>query len=171
MVDSNGKPAPDVRASFAGPVVAAREVNAQEQPVGSAEIKDGSLATSFTAYQPRTFALKLGAATAHITAPQSQPVKLKYDLAAASNDDTKTAGGGMDGKGNALPAEMLPHSSTTTALISNSPPPQPALRTRSSPRGRRLLCRPGRSIVSSSSPLRWMGIRTRNSKLAARAPT
>src|SRR5262249_54504532 len=31
----------------------------------------------------------------------------KYDLAAASNDDTKTVGG-FDKKGDALPAEMLP---------------------------------------------------------------
>jgi len=38
----------------------------------------------------------------------SQPVGLKYDLAAASNDDTATTGGGFDGKGNAMPAEMLP---------------------------------------------------------------
>ena len=39
---------------------------------------------------------------------QSQPVALHYDLAVASNDDTKTEGGGFDGKGNAIPAEMLP---------------------------------------------------------------
>jgi alpha-mannosidase len=34
-------------------------------------------------------------------------VTLSYDLAAASNDDTPTQGGGFDGRGNALPAEML----------------------------------------------------------------
>ncbi len=38
---------------------------------------------------------------------RSRPVTLHYDLAAASNDDTKTVGG-FDAKGNALPAEMLP---------------------------------------------------------------
>ena len=32
MVELDGKPAQDVRVSFAGPVAAAREVNAQEQP-------------------------------------------------------------------------------------------------------------------------------------------
>jgi alpha-mannosidase len=35
-------------------------------------------------------------------------VPLQYELAVASNDDTKTEGGGFDGKGNAIPAEMLP---------------------------------------------------------------
>jgi alpha-mannosidase len=108
MVELDGKPQPDVHVAFAGPVAAAREVNGQEQPVGAAQVSGGELVTSFTAYQPRTFALKLGAPGAHLAAPQSEPVALKYDLSVASNDDTKTAGGGMDGKGNAFPAEMLP---------------------------------------------------------------
>jgi alpha-mannosidase len=108
MVELDGKAAPDVSVSFAGPVVAAREVNGQEQPLGPAVIRNGALATSFTAYQPRTFALRLGTPATKLTAIQSQPVTLQYDLAVASNDDTKTAGGGFDGQGNAMPAEMLP---------------------------------------------------------------
>jgi len=39
------------------------EMNGQEMPLGPATITDGALATSFTAYQPRTFALKLAAPT------------------------------------------------------------------------------------------------------------
>ena len=108
MVELDGKPAPDVRVSFAAPVTAAREVNAQEQPVGSAAISQGALATSFTPYQPRTFALRIASARAKVAAIHSEPVSLHYDLAVASNDDTKTEGGGFDGKGDAMPAEMLP---------------------------------------------------------------
>jgi alpha-mannosidase len=87
--------------------VSAREVNGQELPIGSASVVDGALATSFTPYQPRTFALQLGAAPAKIDSIASQPVELKYDLAVASDDDTKSTGG-FDSKGDALPAEMLP---------------------------------------------------------------
>lgn len=108
LVELDGKPAQNVRISFAVPVIAAREVNGQEQPMGEAKFADGSLVTSFAGYQPRTFALKLGTTKSAIAAVTSQSVDLKYDLATASNDDTKTAGGGMDGKGNAFPAEMLP---------------------------------------------------------------
>lgn len=108
MVELDGKNAPDVHVSFAGPIVAAREVNAQEQPVGSADIGNGELRTSFTAYQPRTFALRLHPAPTKLSAVKSQPVSLPYDLAGASNDDTKTQNGGFDGTGNAMPAEMLP---------------------------------------------------------------
>jgi alpha-mannosidase len=108
MVELKGEPAPNVVVSFAAPVASAREVNAQEQPVASASLQRGALVTSFTAYQPRTFALRLGPATAKLSAVQSQPVPLNYDLAVASKDDTRLEGGGFDGKGNALPAEMLP---------------------------------------------------------------
>jgi alpha-mannosidase len=66
------------------------------------------LVTSFTAYQPRTFALRLNAPNVKLAETQSKPVTLHYDLAVATNDDTNTTGGGFDGKGNAIPAEMLP---------------------------------------------------------------
>jgi len=108
MVEFDGKPAENVSISFAAPVSAAQEINAQEQPVGSASIHDGALTTSFTAYQPRTFALHLSPSSSRLIPIHSQSVALQYDLAVASNDDTKTEGGGFDGKGNAMPAEMLP---------------------------------------------------------------
>jgi len=107
MVELDGKATPQVRVKFAGPLETAREVNGQELPVGSAKVIDGALETSFKPYQPRTFALKLGVSSNHESGVASQPVTLKYDLAAASEDDTKSTSG-FDQKGNALPAEMLP---------------------------------------------------------------
>ena len=107
MVELDGEAATHVEVKFAGPISSAREVNGQELPVGPATLNDGALETSFSAYQPRTFALKLGDPPAHANSVRSQPVKLNYDLAAASNDDTKSVGG-FDSKGDALPAEMLP---------------------------------------------------------------
>lgn len=107
LVELDGKPADKVRVKFAGPLEAAREVNGQELPIGAASVVDGALETSFKPNQPRTFAVKLGMAPAHETGITSQPVTLQYDLAAASNDDTKSSGG-FDKQGDALPAEMLP---------------------------------------------------------------
>ena len=86
LVELDGKPQLNVRVQFASAITAAREVNGQEQPVGAAPLTGGALTTSFTAYQPRTFAVT---------------------LAAASNDGTRS-GVGFDGKGNAIPAETLP---------------------------------------------------------------
>jgi alpha-mannosidase len=107
LVELDGKPQRDVKISFVAPIVAAREVNGQEQPVGRATVESGTLITSFSAYQPRTFAIELASASTKVSRVQSVPVALKYDVATASNDHTQTEGG-FDDQGNALPAEMLP---------------------------------------------------------------
>jgi alpha-mannosidase len=107
MVELNGEAAPAVKVKFAGPVLSAQQANAQEKASGTAKVVGGVLETSFTAYQPQTFLLKLGAPRVHVDAVRSQAVTLPYDLAAASNDDTKVVGG-FDAESNALPAEMLP---------------------------------------------------------------
>jgi len=107
LVELDGKPQSDVRISFAAPVTAAREVNGQEQPVGSAAVIDGVLTTSFGGYQPRTFAVRLAPPDTKSTAVHSMPVPVSYTVATATNDGEHTTAG-FDGKGNSLPAEMLP---------------------------------------------------------------
>jgi alpha-mannosidase len=96
-----------VHISFNTAITAAREMNGQEQPLATATVSNGVLVTSFSAYQPRTFALKLSASPTKNAPVHSFPVTLHYELATASNDSTKSEGG-FDGKGNSLPAEMLP---------------------------------------------------------------
>jgi len=107
LVETDGRPANNVRVTFAAPVTAAREVNGQEQPVGAAPIVGGSLEASFTAYQPRTFAVKLGPAPVKLPAVESRPVPMTYTLATASAAGAKSSAG-FDGQGRALPAGMLP---------------------------------------------------------------
>jgi alpha-mannosidase len=107
MVELDGRPQPNVKIAFAAPIVSARAVNGQEQPVGPATVVGGELQTSFTAYQPRTFAVTLAPSPTRVVSVRSTPVELHYDLAGSTNDGTPSSGG-FDGKGNALPAEMLP---------------------------------------------------------------
>jgi alpha-mannosidase len=115
LVEMDGKPAANVRLNFSGAVVAAREVNGQEQPVGAAKIDNGQLITSFSAYQPRTFALRLAAPNTKAPASMSQSVALDYEMSVASRRNMPADGcfdwapnnqGAPQGK--ALPAEMLP---------------------------------------------------------------
>jgi len=106
-VELDGKPQENVKISFAAPIAGAREVDGQEQPAGPATLTNGSLVTSFTAYQPRTFAIKLVASKAKPMGVRSEPVSLSYDLATATADGTHSASG-FDGHGNTLPAEQLP---------------------------------------------------------------
>jgi len=103
-VELDGANADNVRFTFAGKLVDAREMDGQELPVGGATIDQNALVTNFTPYQIRTFAVKF-------TATKLEPVKwhavtLKYDLATGSVDGEKSSAG-FDGKGGSLAAEML----------------------------------------------------------------
>lgn len=112
LVELDGKPQRDVRVWFSAPIQAAREVNGQEQPIGPAHLEQNRmLLTSFGAYQPRTFALKIAAPPSRVAAVRSAPVALQYDLATAT-DHGAQSDGGFDGKGDTLPAEMLPNEVT-----------------------------------------------------------
>ena len=107
IVELDGRAAPDVRISFPAAVIAAREVNAQELPLGKATIVRGQLVTSLTRFQPRTFAVKLEPRSIRSVLAQSRPIPLAYDLAVATRDGERIKAG-FDGEGSALPAEMLP---------------------------------------------------------------
>ena len=100
---------------------------------------------------------------------RSAPVTLPYDLATASNDGTRSTGG-FDGKGNALPAEMLPAEITLQRRAVPAGPGQD----RRAQRG----CREGtddRSAAGSVStactcwPPRRTATRRRGSRWATRA--
>ena len=107
LVELHGSSAEGVQIRFAGPIAAAREIDGQEQHLGSATTRNGVLETDFAPYQPRTFALRLGTPPARAKAVISEPVAFSYDVAVASNDDTHCTEG-FTGNGDALPAEMLP---------------------------------------------------------------
>ena len=107
IVELDGRAAPNVRIAFPAPVIAAREVNAQELPVSKASINRGELVTSLGRFQPRTFAVKLAKPAVPLFPPRTQPITLPYDLAVANRDGERLRGG-IDGEGYALPAEMLP---------------------------------------------------------------
>ena len=136
LVELDGKPQPDVRISFAAPITAAREVNGQEQPVGPATVTAGALVTSFSAYQPRTFALRLAAPTAQAVRVRSTPVALHYDIATASNDgDHSTAA--LMARATLCPPRCCPQKSRSTMCHFNSQRPRLAHPTRSWQRDRR----------------------------------
>ena len=107
IVELDGRPATNVRLLFAAPVLSAREVNGQEQPLGRATVNNGQLVTSLGRYQPRTFAVKLATPSIRMASPRSEPIALDYDLDVATVDGEKSSAG-FNGKGAALPAEMLP---------------------------------------------------------------
>jgi len=125
IVELDEREQPDVRIAFAAPVIAAREVNSQEQPVGKASIDKGELVTSLGRFQPRTFAVKLAPRSVNLTPPQSTPITLAYDLAGADRDGERMKAG-FDGEGYALPGEMLPHELSYGGITFRLGPPDKA---------------------------------------------
>ena len=107
IVELDGRAASNVRLKFAGPVISAREVNGQELPLGPATVINGQLVTSLDHYQPRTFAVKLSTPSFKLGQLKSMPLLFEPELATATKDGERTTGG-FDGKGAALPSEMLP---------------------------------------------------------------
>ena len=109
LVEMDGQKQQNVKITFASPLIAAREVDGQEMPLSNARVVRGALATTFDAYQLRTFAVKLGRLPPS-TAPKSEPVNLPFDRTVASKDGSKakSASSGFDSEGRALPAELLP---------------------------------------------------------------
>lgn len=88
-------------------VVAAREVDGQERPIGAAKVQDGSLVTDIGGYELRAFALKLGDAPAKAKPSRSVPITLPFDADVVASR-AKRNDGSMDGKGDAYPAEQFP---------------------------------------------------------------
>ena len=111
IVELDGREARNVWLAFPAQVIAAREVNAQELPVGKVTVTKGELVTSLGPYQPRTFAVKLAKPSVSLLQPRAQPITLPYDLAVANRDGERMRGG-IDGEGYAIPAEMLPQTIT-----------------------------------------------------------
>ncbi|PYS23210.1 MAG: alpha-mannosidase [Acidobacteria bacterium] len=119
LVEMDGKREANVHISFPSVIIAAREVNGQEQPLSPANVSNGELTTSFDAYQPRTFAIKLAPSRIRIPQINSQPVPLDYEMSVAARMG-RPADGAFDwapnsqgaSQGKALPAEMLPRQIT-----------------------------------------------------------
>ncbi len=109
VVEMSGKPESDVRLRFASAVMSAREINGQELPVGAATVANSELVVNLKPYEIKSFAVSLAASRARVAPPVSRAVMLRYDLAAATNDDAKpSVGAGFDDAGDSYAAEMLP---------------------------------------------------------------
>jgi len=114
LQELHGRPVEDARLSFARPILAARELSADEQPLlatdpragNPAELAGGTLRVPFAPYQPRTFAVRVAGPPSRLGPPSAAPIPLPFDLDGASFDGTPD--GDADGAGNTFAAELLP---------------------------------------------------------------
>ncbi len=107
LQERHGRPSGPLRLEFAAPVLAAREIDGAEQPLGPADAAGGVLRCELAPFQMRAFALRLGPAPARLEPPVSVPLALPYDLDGISDDAARTDGD-FDGRGRSLASELLP---------------------------------------------------------------
>ena len=115
LQELTGKPAAGITLAAGASIVAARELDGQEQPKGTLTPRDGKLRLDLTAYQPRTVGLTLAPFGAKVSAPVSKPVALPFDTCVTSADGEKVTGG-LDGDGHAIPSELWPGTITAEGL-------------------------------------------------------
>jgi alpha-mannosidase len=137
LKELTGKPAPDLSLRFSAAITGAREVDAQERPMGNAEVTDGALAFDMKAFGLRAFALKLAPAPAPITRITSQPISLPYDVVAVSAR-AQRADGAMDSNGGSYPAELFPARLTSDGVDFILGPTSPGQKNALAANGQRL---------------------------------
>lgn len=92
-------------------VESAREIYASEEPLGDAVVENGSLVTSFTPYQIRSFALTLKKSGVQAKKTVSVPAQLEYD----KNMITLNGERGGDFEKN-IPRELIPAEITANGV-------------------------------------------------------
>ncbi|MGE0480588.1 MAG: glycoside hydrolase family 38 C-terminal domain-containing protein [Phycisphaerae bacterium] len=102
----HGKPAERVALRFAPPIVAAREINGMEEPVGPMSSEDGGLHIDLKPYQPRAFALKLAPPSQPLAPAVCTPLDLPFDTDVVSGNADRRDGDFEAGA--TIPAELLP---------------------------------------------------------------
>ena len=118
LQELHGQPAGRVAVSFAAPVVSVREINAAEEAVGTYKATGGKLVVDMTAYQPRSFAVKLASAPQKIQPVTSAPVALPYNLDGVTlHADLKD--GAFDATGQTYPGELWPKHLTADGVSFN----------------------------------------------------
>lgn len=101
---------------MAKPIIQAKEVNGQEQPLADAVLKKGILVFDMKPYHIKAFAVKLGSLSKKLNPPKCEIVPLNYDTDVISTDDNKSDGS-FDLYGNSLPAEMLPDTIMSEGIV------------------------------------------------------
>ncbi|MCG3137578.1 MAG: hypothetical protein HJJLKODD_01424 [Phycisphaerae bacterium] len=107
LVELDVQPVENVQLQLPAEIVAAREVNGQEQLIGPAGVKDGQLSTSLHGYGIRSFAVKLANIPQPLSKPAQSPVELPLDSRVSSRFH-QPATDGFDEQKRSLPADMIP---------------------------------------------------------------
>ncbi len=124
LSEQYGRNSGPVEIALAAPVLAAHEVNGQEDRIGAATVQGGRLVVEMAPYQLRAFALELEAPAVEEAAPESDPLQLPFDMQATTHRGE--TGRGFDSDGHSYPAELFPGTLTSGGVEFRLGPPDGA---------------------------------------------
>jgi len=113
--ETKGIAANDVKVKFAAKIVAAKELNAIEEEIGTATFSDSTLTINMTAFQPKTYSVQLESPASSKSSLDCQPIVLPYNSDAISLQ-TDMTNGNFDGKSNSYAGELLPDTLMTDGI-------------------------------------------------------
>ncbi len=107
LYETKGTDALNIKIKFASGILEAKELNGIEEEIGSASFSDSTLIINMTAFQPKTYSVKLESPVTSYSLPESMPIVIPY------NADVVTSqlymnDGNFDGNSNTYSAELLP---------------------------------------------------------------
>ncbi|MBK7405082.1 MAG: chitobiase/beta-hexosaminidase C-terminal domain-containing protein [Phycisphaerales bacterium] len=107
--EQSGKPVRGLKVAVGDGIVAAREVDGQERPLGKAAVSGGELATDIGGFELKAFAVQVGEASSEqrVAADKSSPVRLDFDSDVISTNKDRTNGAMTSGNAS-YPAEQTP---------------------------------------------------------------
>ncbi|MBQ7823293.1 MAG: discoidin domain-containing protein [Bacteroidaceae bacterium] len=105
--ETAGKPTDKVEVEFPVAIESAVEVNGIEEPIKDAVVSGNKLQFTATAFQPKTFSVKLKAPQKQFVKAVSEPLELKYNDRAYTPDAFRREVN-FDGRGSSYAAELLP---------------------------------------------------------------
>lgn len=110
ICDITGQPNNDKLLDFfkSFPIIAAREVNGQEETIGPADVEGGILKYSLAPFQPKAFALTVeNNSKIKLVPPASWPLDLPFNIDGVSMDGDR-CDGDFDSQGYTLSGDLLP---------------------------------------------------------------
>ncbi len=105
--ETAGKPTDVVEVEFPAEIEKAMEVNGIEEHIKEATVSGNKLQFKATAFQPKTFSVKLKSPQQQFASAVSEPLELKYNDKAYTPDAFR-GDVNFDGRGSSFAAELLP---------------------------------------------------------------
>lgn len=116
LYETKGLDASNIKVKFASRILKAKELNGIEEEIGSASFSDSTLIINMTAFQPKTYSVKLESPVTRSSIPENMPIIIPYNADVVTSQ-LNMNDGNFDGNSNTYSAELLPDTILSDGII------------------------------------------------------